>query len=166
MTARLTLSIPLLFCATFAAGFAPAPVYKQPPKPTYSSLQRAMQGTWSRSLNTKAKGPRASRIRIEGKIWTTRSPTPRAGGGTGGIQYEIHLDISRTPPALDLVRTTTSRVMMRGIVKVDGDRLIFCYARGGDEADRPKAFTDTETESGQRVMTMTLTRVEESATSP
>jgi uncharacterized protein (TIGR03067 family) len=167
MNARLMLSTPLLFLATCAAAFAPAPVYKEPPKPTRSSLEQAMQGTWGRELLAKGKGGpprgvggRRSRVRIEGTTWRTLLSSP-AGEERVGITYEMHLDARRDPPALDLKMPTSSRVM-RGIVKVEGDRLTFCYTRSENEEDRPKAFTATQTESGLRVMTMTLIRADPS----
>ena len=168
MIARLTLSLPLLFFATFAAAFAPAPIYKQPPKATYTAFQRAMQGTWSRSLNSKAKGPRGARVRIDGKTWTngTSGPKQKGEGGRGGIAYNILLDTSRDPVVLDLEAESTSRVRMRGIIKIEGERLIFCYTTSPREEDRPKSFSDTETVNGLTVRTMTLTRVEVPPTSP
>ena len=171
MNARLMLSMPLLFLATCAAAFAPAPVYKEPPQPARSSLEKAMQGTWAREhpgrggmAPARAMVVRRQHIRIEGTSWKNFLPSPR-GGDRVGIPYEMHLDTRRDPPALDLKMAASARVM-RGIVKVEGDRLIFCYTRSADEADRPKAFTDIRTEAGLRVMTMTLTRIDPSDTGP
>ena len=150
MNARLALSMPLLCLATCAAGFAPAPVYKEPPKLARSSLEKAIQGTWGRGYST-------ARVHIEGKTWTNLSPLPKRAGRFSGV-YEIHLDTTRDPVALDLFRSASVRGR-RGIVKIEGDRLIFVYTTSTRE-ERPKAFTDTETDGGIPVRTMTLTRTE------
>ena len=158
MTARLLLSIAfLVVVTTFAVAFNPAPVFREPPKPSASATLEAMQGTWSRTLNTKAKGKRAMRTRIKDKTWTNLSPA-RQGADRPGLDYEIHLDTTRTPVSLDLVRRPPSPLTMKGIIKVEGGRLIFCYAHTDSEEDRPKAFTDTAAEGGRPVRTMTLIR--------
>jgi uncharacterized protein (TIGR03067 family) len=157
MNARLLLSIPFLVVAAgFAAAFAPAPVYKEPPRPSVPSIERAIQGTWSMAYETKGK--RRSRVRIDGKKWTMLSSAP-GGAVREGFAYEILLDTSRSPAALDL-KNPARRGAMKGIVKVEEGRLIFCYTRTDSEDERPKAFTDTHTPAGRRVLTMTLTRTE------
>ena len=162
MTRRILLTL-LAGVTTAGVGsaFAPAPVYREPPKPT---LEQAMQGTWGRSANTKGKGNREMRLRIEGKTWTM-NPSAPGGAGRKGLAYEILLDSSRGPASLDL-KHPTRPVGMKGIVKVEGDRLIFCYVRTESGGDRPKAFDDTRTPAGLRVSTMTFIRSESSAPSP
>ena len=159
MHARLLLSIPLLIVlATFAAAFAPAPVFKEPAKPSLPAIAKAMQGTWSVALNSKGKSNRLMRVRIQDKTWTNFSLSK--GPARPAIAYEILLETNRTPVALDLKPNTTSRVTMKGIVKIEENRLIFCYVSSDSEEERPKAFTDTQTPTGRRVMTMTLTKAE------
>ena len=161
MHARLLLSIPLLVVLTaFAMAFNPAPVYKEPPKPVAQAIVTAMQGTWSLSLGSQGKGKSRRRVVIRDKTWTM--PTSMAKGRErDGIDYEILLDTRRSPTTLDLKRNLTSQVTMKGIVKVEGDSIIFCYTNTVSEEERPKAFTDTRTPTGRRVILMTLTRVEE-----
>ena len=161
MNARLLLSIPLLVVlTTFATAFAPAPIYKEPVKPSVPSILTAMQGTWSITSSFQGKGRSRGQVRIRDKTWTMTSSMAK-GRERDVADYEILLDTSRNPVTLDLKRNLTSQVTMKGIVKVEGDRVLFCYTNTTSEEERPKAFTDTRTPLGRRVITMALTRIEE-----
>ena len=111
------------------------------------------------ALNSKGKSNRLMRVRIQDKTWTNFSLSK--GPARPAIAYEILLETNRTPVALDLKPNTTSRVTMKGIVKIEENRLIFCYVNSNLEDERPKTFTDIESPTGQVVRKMTLTRVEE-----
>jgi uncharacterized protein (TIGR03067 family) len=167
MTRRILLTL-LVGAAMTAAvsAFAPAPIFKEPPRPAVPAIEQAMQGNWARFASTKGRGKvgRQTLIRIRDKTWTTLSKGPR-GEVRVGATYEILLDTSHNPAVLDL-KFPTSSVAMKGIVKIEGDHLIFCYARTDSDDERPKAFPDRQTPNGLRVLTMTLTRIESSAPSP
>ena len=93
MNARLLLSMPLLaVLTTFAAAFAPAPVFREPPKPSLPVIAKAMQGTWSVS---KAKNKRLMRVRIEDKTWTNLSTARYLDNMPNGriIPAGLHLTI-------------------------------------------------------------------------
>src|SRR4051794_2547826 len=118
MFARLLLPPALLALLTaIASAFAPVPVYKEPPKPAAGSIVAAMQGTWAEPLLVEAKGKYAGRVRIEGKTWTTVFATPK--GPNREMPYELLLDTSRDPVALDVRRNPSTRTYLKGIVKME-----------------------------------------------
>lgn len=154
-----------VFLAAFATGFAPAPVYKPPVAKTQQvDLLAQMQGTWIADLsNNLAPGGKMPnlvlKIKIENNSWyhsislngTERPPS----------RYEMTLDTTRQPARMTLKVATSDRITMRGIVKMENNRVVFCYvsailAKGNEE---PTNFTDTTTPSGVRINTMILKRL-------
>ena len=76
MARRLSLSLILCVLTATAITAAPAPVYREPPKPKLPDVYAAMQGTWEidQNVNNGFRGGnrinRASqKIRIQGGTW-------------------------------------------------------------------------------------------------
>ena len=183
MTRRISLSLILcvLITATSSA-FAPAPVFREPPKPKTPDVFAAMQGTWELEQNINirgrargvvlARGRRINqKIRVQGTSWAYIYDN--GGVETESTKYEIVLDPKASPATLDLEQShevmlklgggrTVKQIAMRGIVKVEGDTLTFCYVYGYQQnAERPKEFIagNQVMPNGTTVVTMTLKRV-------
>jgi uncharacterized protein (TIGR03067 family) len=175
--------IALAGLATLTPAFTPAPVYREPPKPKVPELYAALQGTWEieQNVNVNARAGRMvairrvqQRIRIQGTSWTYVNNFN--GVETESTKYEIVLDPKAAPATLDLKQANQNlvfggglggqvmveQVAMKGIVRVDGDTLTFCYAYGFQaNAERPKQFFagNQVMPNGTTAMTMTLKRV-------
>ena len=158
---------------TSSAAFAPAPVFREPPKPKAGELFAALQGTWDfeRNVNKEGKGKRVQyKIRIQDTSWS--HVYNNNGIETKDTEYRIVLDPKASPATFDLVRpiqivlfnggmVIPEQIVMKGILEIEGDTLTFCYANGYQEnAERPKHFIvgDRLTPKGW-TMTMTLKRV-------
>jgi uncharacterized protein (TIGR03067 family) len=145
-------------------GFAPVPRPKPDRKMDVKELARKLQGTWEvvsleRSVGAgrRTTGRSSMRFRFEGEKWSYAYPNNVRIAGTppGG---EIKFDTSKSPPAMDLIRITQpgqplGRNTMRGIVKVEGDTVKFCYSLAS-EPDRPTSFDKL----GANQVLMTLRR--------
>ena len=165
-----------LVLATSALAFAPAPVFREPPKPKVPDIFAAIQGTWDyRGINTNNinanKGRRQSiRVRIRDNTW--QYVYIMNGVEREGVKYEIVLDAKQNPPTLDLKSVARANrpappggrvgpFALKGIVKVEGDSLTLCYVRCHDQnTARPKQFGENELMQGEGGVTMTLQRVE------
>jgi uncharacterized protein (TIGR03067 family) len=161
--ARLLVGLAALVAVT---GFAPAPRPKPDRRMDVKELVKKLQGTWeivSLERNLTGKTGRTTsrsslRFRFEGEKWSyaypnnnLRAAAPSMGGG-------LVLDTSKSPPAMDLVRNSqpgqsTPPARMRGIVKVEGDTIKFCYSLAS-EKDRPTSFDKI----GTNQILMTLKR--------
>ena len=175
MHARLPLSIFLLVVlTTFAVAFAPAPVFKEPPKPKVPEIVSAIQGTWDYQNNARfaARGGlmRTIRVRIQGNTWTYIYITN--GVEREGAKYEIVLDAKQNPPTLDLKNAVgvnqparpgglVAQFALKGIVKVEGGTLTYRYVSGYNQHTiRPKQFDANQMmPNGDGASTMTLQRV-------
>jgi uncharacterized protein (TIGR03067 family) len=146
------------FCGpAISSGFAPAPVYKEPPKPKVPELVAALQGTWEvdnnqvmirggARLGGRVMMRRQVYIRIHDNLWSYVYSTN--GVEREGVKYEMILDPKQTPATLDLRHHNNANgpggngaqgAAMQGIVKVEGNTLTFCYSYGGN-AERPRNF--------------------------
>ena len=187
MKSRILLSlVALIGLTTISSAFAPAPVYREPPKPKVPEVYALMQGTWEiqQNVNNNAllmrRGIAARRmqqkIRIQGTTWGYIFNNN--GTEIESTKYQIVLDPKASPATLDLKQSNQNvvflggmpgggmvmveQVAMRGIVKVDGDTLTFCYVSGYQaNAERPKQFFagNQIMPNGVTAMTMTLKRV-------
>jgi uncharacterized protein (TIGR03067 family) len=172
--AYLSLTVGLLM-ATIGSAFAPAPVYREPPKPKVPEIYALMQGTWEieRNVNLNRRGVAIRRvfrqIRIKGDTWGTILNDN--GTEIESTKYQIVFDPKANPATLDLKHTVRNgfngiavidRIMMKGIIKVEGDTLTFCYVNGRTpNAERPTQFSDGNriVPNGAPARTMTLKRV-------
>lgn len=160
MARRYNLSLILgILLAASSSAFAPAPVYREPPKSKVPDLSVAIQGTWEveqplvnvnvaivRRGNFIRRTPQP--IRISGTSWAYIFTNN--GVETETTKYRMVLDTKATPPTLDLKHTVlvgvlngpavmSEQIVLKGIVRVDGDMLTFCYVPGTSAA-RPKQF--------------------------
>ena len=162
--------------ATVSSAFAPAPVYREPPKPKVPDVLALMQGTWEvdQNVNNGFRGGKRIRgvnqqIRIQGTTWMHINNFN--GVETEGVKYVIALAPKALPAMLDLEHSNqivfvpgtgqmVEQIAMKGIVKVKGDTLTFCYIHGYElNAERPKHFGEGNQQmpNGTTVMTMTMT---------
>jgi uncharacterized protein (TIGR03067 family) len=135
--------------ATVSAAFAPAPVYREPPKPKAPDVYALMQGTWEVHQNVdnnviRLKGIKRiqQRIRIEGNVWEYMA-SDNGVVATLSAKNRIVLDPKASPATLDLVQLgfRAEYTTMKGIVRVEGDMLTFCYVYAQERnAERPKQF--------------------------
>jgi uncharacterized protein (TIGR03067 family) len=175
----------LVGLATISFAFAPAPVYREPPKPAVPEIYAAMQGTWeiNQTVNNLMMRKRVGiaipriqqQIRIQGSTWAYIYNNN--GVETESTKYEIVLDPKASPATLDLKQNQNvvflvgmpgggqamvEQIAMKGIVKVEGDTLTFCYVYGHQQnAERPKQFFAGKKQvmpNGVTAMTMTLKR--------
>jgi uncharacterized protein (TIGR03067 family) len=137
--------------ATVSAAFAPAPVYREPAKPKGPDVYALMQGTWE--IDPKANiaplvrpGMAMRRmpqqIRIQGTTWEYMA-SDNSLFKTSSAKNRIVLDPKASPPTLDLIQLgfMVEYPTMKGIVKVEGDTLTFCYVSAQEkDAERPKRF--------------------------
>ena len=145
-------------------------------------LFAALQGTWEieQNVNNAACARQAAirrvqqQIRIQGTSWAY--VYNNNGIETESTKYQMVLDPKAGPrDARPRARTRTSwssaasaapamveQIAMKGIVKVEGDTLTFCYVYGYQaNAERPKQFFagNQIMPNGTTAMTMTLKRV-------
>ena len=87
----------------------------------------------------------------DGKFLVREGKREQAEQGTYKVDTKKDpAEIDITPPA-----EKAQRGLLRGIIKVDGDTLTFCFT-AGEDAERPTTFESPE---GSRVRLMTLKRV-------
>lgn len=175
---RLRLTIALLAVAglsAVASAFTPAPVYREPPKSKVPDVAAAMQGLWEIDQNVmqgRMLGRRGGlvmrqtvRIRIQDHTWGYIYSNN--GMDREGVKYDMGLDSRQQPATLDLKYQANvqiaERVIMKGIVKVEGDTLTFCYVHTGNPGvERPKQFAPNQAQlgwNGQMSQTMILKKV-------
>lgn len=190
MRSRISLALlALVGLATLSSAFAPAPVYREPPKPKLPDVYALMQGTWEIQQNVNVLGGmnggmqaariRAIRrmqqkIRIQGTTWAYIFDNN--GTEIESTKYQIVLDPKASPATLDLKQPDQNialggvggmvqigeQIAMKGIIKVEGDTLTFCHVYGHQaNAERPKQFIagNQVMPNGTQVVTMTLKRV-------
>lgn len=131
-------------------AFAPAPVYREPPKPKVPELYARMQGVWEvqhannvvlirRGVAVKIA---PQRIRIEGDCWEFMA-SDNGPVASLSAKNRIVLDPKVSPTTLDLVQLgfRVEYTTMKGILEVEGDTLRFCYVYAQEKgAERPKQF--------------------------
>ena len=167
LKSRILLSLLALVGLASFGSAAPAPVYREPPKPKIPDVYALMQGTWEMDLNFNnlvrvGKAIRRSnnkQVRIQGTSW--EYSINNNGVQIDSAQYQIVLDPKASPATLDLMGLAPDGGM-KGIVKVEGDTLTFCHVYDSQQnAERPKQFfAGTKVmPNGTQMMTMTLKRV-------
>ena len=146
MNARLALSMPLLVLATCATAFAPAPVYKEPPKPPRSSLEKAMQGTWLLFAlgvqGTAAGGSPENEVKVE----VTKDKVTIVETGkktTGNNTFAYKLDMKSKPSGIDLTPARGEKGKILGIYQIEKDKLTIALNESGDV--RPKSLKEKGT---------------------
>jgi uncharacterized protein (TIGR03067 family) len=181
LKSRISLALlALLGLTTISSAFAPAPVYREPPKPKVPEVYALMQGTWEvqQNVNVAFKGRigirRTQKIRIKDGNWGYIFNNN--GTEIESTKYQMVLDPKASPATLDLKLTNqmnvgpggggglrmVDQVVMKGIIKVEGDTLTFCYVSGYQaHVERPKLFYagNQVMPNGTTAMTMTLKRV-------
>lgn len=160
MSPRYLASLLSLLGAAAVCSAAPAPVYREPPKPKVPPLEAAMQGTWELDqtalLNRRPGRPvavvrRRTLIRIENNTWSYVYDFN--GTEREGQKYSMRLDAKQSPAALDIlpnqaVDGTVAHIVMKGIVKVEGDTLTFSYVHNNGQ--RPIQFGAAQGRWGRR----------------
>jgi uncharacterized protein (TIGR03067 family) len=136
-------------------GFAPAPL----PRDRSNEVNlRTLQGVW-KLVDVRKEGKaeiddatklQDIRFEIKGETFRTLPVGPR---GPGTV-YRLTLDSSRSPVWMTLSRQEGDNVqLIEGVVRLQGDRLTFCYALPGVQpVRRPERF-DTD-QKGQMQMTL------------
>ena len=183
MKIRTGLALLALIClATISSAFAPAPVYREPPKPKVPEIFAAIQGTWEVQQNVNQLAMRRGlavkrvnqQIRIQGTTWCYIYNNN--GVEAESTKYDIVLNPIASPATLDLKQPNQNlmvgggfggvaageQIAMKGIVKVEGDTLTFCYVYGYNQAaERPKNFVvgNQLMPNGIQAITMTLKKV-------
>ena len=183
MKIRISLALlALIGLTTMSPAFAPAPVYREPPKQKAPDVYALMQGVWEfeqQNVNLgRGRGLMIRRmqqkIRVQGTSWAYIFDN--GGMEIESTKYEIALDPKAIPATLDLKQPNQNimlggggfggaimeQIAMKGIVKVEGDTLTFCYVYGHQQnAERPKQFItgNQVMPNGTTVMTMTLKKV-------
>ena len=84
-------------------------------------------------------------LHIRDNTWTYSKVTN--GVQREFVNYEFVLDATRTPPTLDLRYRLEGILLARpgtlGIIKLEGDTLIYCFVNGSNPNPiRPKQFDD------------------------
>ena len=181
----LILSLLALVGLSALGSAAPAPVYREPPKPKVSDVYALMQGTWELEQNNVIvlggrglgrRGIQKQQIRIQGTTWGYIFNNN--GTEIESTKYQIVLDPKASPATLDLEQSNQNagflggmpgggmvmveQVVMKGIVKVEGNTLTFCYVNGPQaNTERPKQFYvgNQVMPNGVTTMSMTLKRV-------
>jgi uncharacterized protein (TIGR03067 family) len=159
MVRRACLSLILgVLTATVSSGFAPAPVYREPPQPKVPDVYALMQGTWEIDQNViRLKGIKRiqQQIHIQGSTW--RYIFDNNGVKTERTRYQIVLAPKASPATLDLKHPNqlvqrrvplpgggfglVELVVMKGIVQVDADTLTFSHVYWDQKnTERPKRF--------------------------
>src|SRR5438552_2964275 len=113
----------LLFFAVLALGFAPAPF----PRSSRSAMEppdlERMQGTWvivERRAGTRLLLNEKGEATLRGNRWNF------IFGGEVRSQWDVKLDPTASPRALDYVSTGNS-VTLLAIYRFEGDKLTVCY---------------------------------------
>ena len=171
MVRRSRLSMHLgVLVATTGLAFAPAPVYREPAK--VPNILAAMQGHWEvrDDIDKTGEVKRVTQIRIRGTTWALIYDD----SGVVRTKHEMVLDPKGTPTTLDLKQpdqvvlfgggmVIPKRVAMKGIVKIEDDRMTFCYFQApfDPQFGRPKDFVvgPQLLANGPNAVTMILKRV-------
>ena len=137
MTIRLSL-LALACVAANAVALAPAPVYRE--RPDHALLTR-MLGKWE-ATGVFAKNNLTPIVIIAKDTWTFTCPeNSPPGQGVKLPPRRIQMNSRRIPATLDLEPSEGSTLWTWGIVKLEGDRLIYCFRSGeGKEPVRPPTF--------------------------
>jgi len=184
---RISLALLALIGLATLGTTAPAPVYREPPKSKVPDIYVAMQGVWEVDQNVNnammmRRGGAIRRvnqkIRIQDTSWTYLYNNGN-GADVESTKYQIALDPKASPATLDLKQPNQNimlgggfapagglvmmeQIAMKGIVKVEGDTMTFCYVYGYNQgAERPKHFITGNQimPNGAQTLTMTLKRV-------
>ena len=167
MKSRIGLALlALVGLTTISSAFAPAPI----PKPKVPQIYTAMQGLWEFEQNVDENARRARLrtplpLRIDGTSWAYIFNNN--GVEIENSKYQIVLDPKASPATLDLELDQNvgsglkkGTVVMKGIVKVEGDTLTFCFVNGQQkDAERPQQFYAGNRVRPNGVQMMTLKRV-------
>jgi uncharacterized protein (TIGR03067 family) len=143
-----------------AAAFPPLPKPKDKPAAA-KDLRTAIQGRWDvvkleRGGTGRAAGemPKPQvRFKFDGAK-VTRTAT--SGDRKSDVSLTLELDAKKSPAWLDLTAGDgpASRRPLRGVVKVDGDRMVWVYTTGGG-----KRLDKVDGELPARYFRYTLKRV-------
>ena len=144
MNCRASLLVLVVF-AISASAFAPAPIYRDRPKAeTKKPLAEQMIGRWE-SVDDK------NIVVVTKDTWT--------GAHLGdSLTYRIKLDTNKTPASLSL-DAKDGAISWVGVVKVEGDNLLFCYYLG-DAKNLPECFDPNDPRvKGRKAIVWTYRRV-------
>ena len=121
----------MLLFVLLSVAFAPAPVYRQKPKPPKDERE-AILGRWkliSRTFEGQAHRHAVAMLEVGKGRWTYTN-----AAGSWRSPWTFTLDVSGTPWRYHAKSEKQAIAQARGVCVVKGDKLTMCFTTDGEEA--------------------------------